>query len=226
MPLLGSAAMLLSFDVDVEAVAEHDRWHTQEHLPERLAITGFLRGTRWTAIDGRPRYMVLYEVENLDVLTSKPYLARLNDPTPWTARMMPHYRGMHRGLCTVAGSFGAGQGGVAALVRFTAEPQRAGELRRWLLQDALPGLARLPGLGSAHLLQGARAAAMTLEQRIRGADAAIDSALVITGYDSHAVAAAVRSLDAAGGLSDRGAIERAQAIYGNAYSVLAAEVDA
>jgi hypothetical protein len=45
--------MLLSFDVDVEAVAEHDRWHTQEHLPERLAITGFLRGTRWTAIEGR-----------------------------------------------------------------------------------------------------------------------------------------------------------------------------
>ncbi|HMN76756.1 MAG TPA: hypothetical protein PKC97_11870 [Burkholderiaceae bacterium] len=154
--------------------------------------------------------MVLYEVENLDVLTSKPYLARLNDPTPWTARMMPHYRGMHRGLCTVAGSFGAGQGGVAALVRFTAEPQRSGELRRWLLQDALPGLARLPGLGSAHLLQGARAAAMTIEQRIRGADAAIDLALVITGYDSHAVAAAVRSLDAAGpaGLRAQGAVHR------------------
>ena len=47
MPLLGSAAMLLAFDVEATAVDEHDRWHTQEHLPERLSIPGFLRGTRW-----------------------------------------------------------------------------------------------------------------------------------------------------------------------------------
>ena len=50
MPLLGSAAMLLAFDLDAGATAEHDDWHTHEHLPERLAIPGFLRGTlarRW-----------------------------------------------------------------------------------------------------------------------------------------------------------------------------------
>ena len=33
MPLLGSAAMLLSFDVEADAIEEHDRWHTHEHLP-------------------------------------------------------------------------------------------------------------------------------------------------------------------------------------------------
>ncbi len=46
MPLLGQAAMLLSFDIAAEAIAEHDDWHTHEHLPERLAIPGFLRGMR------------------------------------------------------------------------------------------------------------------------------------------------------------------------------------
>ena len=65
MPLLGRAAMLLGFDIAAEAVDEHDDWHTHEHLPERLAIPGFLRGTRWVAIDGAPRYAVLYEVESL-----------------------------------------------------------------------------------------------------------------------------------------------------------------
>jgi hypothetical protein len=44
MPLLGTAAMLLSFDVAEEAIAEHDEWHTHEHFPERLSIPGFLRG--------------------------------------------------------------------------------------------------------------------------------------------------------------------------------------
>lgn len=40
MPLPGPAAMLLSFDVVEEAIAEHDQWHTQERLPERLSIPG------------------------------------------------------------------------------------------------------------------------------------------------------------------------------------------
>ena len=38
--------MLLAFDIAADTIAEHDDWHTHEHLPERLAIPGFLRGTR------------------------------------------------------------------------------------------------------------------------------------------------------------------------------------
>jgi hypothetical protein len=190
MPLLGSAAMLLSFDIEAGAIEEHDRWHTHEHLPERLSIPGFLRGTRWIATGGGPRYMVLYEVESLDTLSSEPYLTRLNNPTPWTQKMMPHYRGMTRGLCNVAGSFGFGQGGSAALIRFNAEEN----VDRLLLDEALPAIPTTPGLGSAHLLRGAQAAAMTNEQRIRGADRGIDSALVVTGYDDGAVAECAKKL--------------------------------
>ncbi|MEO7339180.1 MAG: hypothetical protein ABIV63_21600 [Caldimonas sp.] len=174
MPLLGSAAMLLSFDVDAEAIEEHDRWHTHEHLPERLSIPGFCRGSRWVAVAGAPRYMVLYEVANLEVLASGAYLARLDDPTPWTRKLMPHYREMTRGLCSVSGSFGLGQGGVAALIRFAPEASKAASLQRWLLEELLPDVPRTAGLGSAHLLQGAQAAAMTNEQRIRGADRRLD----------------------------------------------------
>ena len=80
MPLLGSAAMLLSFDIEPGAIEEHDRWHTHEHLPERLSIPGFRRGTRWLAAGGGPRYMVVYEVESLATLSSPAYLARLEQP--------------------------------------------------------------------------------------------------------------------------------------------------
>ena len=142
MPLLGSAAMLLSFDVETEAIEEHDRWHTHEHLPERLSIPGFLRGTRWTATQGGPRYLVLYEVESAQTLASPAYLERLNNPTPWTTKMMPHYRGMNRGLCAVLGSFGFGQGGAAALIRFAPEEPRVAALHRWLLEEALPAIPR------------------------------------------------------------------------------------
>ena len=187
MPLLGSAAMLLSFDVEPAAIAEHDRWHTQEHLRERLSIPGFLRGTRWVATVGGPRYMVVYEVETLESLESEAYLARLDNPTPWTSKMMPHYRGMSRGLCTVLGSFGLGQGGAAALIRLAPGPDDQGDIHRWLVEEALPETSQMPGLGASHLLKGAQAASMTNEQRLRGGDRGVDSAVILTGYDERAV---------------------------------------
>jgi hypothetical protein len=197
MPLAGPAAMLLAFDVEASAIVEHDDWHTHEHLPERLSIPGFVRGTRWVATQGAPRYFVMYEVEALATLASPAYLERLNHPTPWTARMMPHYRGMVRGLCTVSGSFGAGLGHACLLLRLRPAPGAEAALRDWLLGTALPPLAAVPGIGSAHLFESALAPAMTAEQRIRGADAGFDWAVLVTGYRESALATLAHSgLDA------------------------------
>ena len=44
MSLLGKAAMLLTFDIEKAAIAEHYDWHTHEHLPERLSTPGFAEG--------------------------------------------------------------------------------------------------------------------------------------------------------------------------------------
>jgi hypothetical protein len=193
MPLLGKAAMLLSFDVVADAIAEHDEWHTHEHLPERLSIPGFVRGTRWVAVTGQPRYFVMYEVEQLATLTSAAYLERLNNPSPWTAKMMPSYRGMTRGFCSVSGSVGAGLGRVGLLIRFKPGAGAEHSLRAWLLDDALPRLPSRPGLGSAHVFEGALTPQMTTEQRIRGADAGVDWAVLVTGYDEDALGVLARA---------------------------------
>ena len=222
MPLLGPAALLLSFDVSTDAIREHDDWHTHEHLPERLSIPGFLRGTRWVAIGDGPRYMVLYEVQSLSTLTSDAYLDRLDNPTPWTSKIMPHYRGMNRGLCSVLGSFGFGSGHFSALIRFRATDR--GELHAWLLEEALPSMAARPGLGSAHLLDAATAAAMTSEQRLRGADGAVSSAVLITGYDRAAIEDVGRTSLAASAFSPRGAQDFSFATYRMDYSLAAAEL--
>lgn len=225
MSLLGKAAMLLSFDVVQEHVSEHDDWHTHEHLPERLGIPGFLRGTRWTVTGAGPRYMVLYEVKDLDVLTSAAYLERLNNPTPWTSKMMPHYRGMARGLCAVTGSFGPGTGHAAVLLRLRPGPTSAESLRRWLVDESLPRVAGRPGVGSAHLLEGARTPSMTREQRIRGADAGVDWALVVTGYREDALAATVQAELGRAQLESRGAGDVLEASYRVNYVLTHHEVD-
>lgn len=218
--------MLLSFDVAEEALSEHDHWHTHEHLPERLAIPGFLRGTRWVALRGAPRCCVLYEVAGLEVLNSVAYLQRLNHPSPWTARMMPHYRGMRRGFCAVRGSFGLGLGHLALLLRFKPAEGADDTLRRWLTQELLPALPRRPGIGSAHLLQGAATPAMTTEQRIRGADAGVDWALIIGGYErtvlDDAAALGLSPVE----LEARGAREVESALYRLDYTLGAYELGA
>jgi hypothetical protein len=210
MPLPGKAAMLLLFDIAQEAIAEHDEWHTHEHLPERLCIPGFVRGTRWRAVLGEPGYFVMYEVEELAVLTSKAYLERLNNPTPWTSKMMPFYRGMTRGLCAVKESFGVGLGGVGLLLRV-----KRGER---LLDDILPGLPSRPGIGGAHVFEGAATPPMTKEQRIRGADARLDGALLVTGYSQDALESLMQTELAGAQLES--------AIYRLEYALTAREVGA
>jgi len=186
--MLGRAAMLLFFDIAPEAIAEHDDWHTHEHLPERLSIPGFVRGTRWVALRaGQPRYFVIYEVSDVGILTSAPYLERLNNPSPWTQKMMPHYRGMTRGFCAVTGKAGLGLGNAALVARFKPEGDAS-----WL-GALLPALAQRPGLGGCYLFESAAAAPMTKEQSIRGRDAGVDRVLVVTGYEADAVAALERS---------------------------------
>jgi hypothetical protein len=223
MPLLGRAAMLLNFDIDEAAVAEHDDWHTHEHMPERLAVPGFLRGTRWVAVHGSPRYAVIYEVEHLEVLGSDAYLERLNQPTAWTAKMMPRYRGMSRSLCSVEGSWGRGVGHFALLIRFTLanESDSAPQAR---LTAQLPDLATRPGLASVHLLKASLAVAMTAEQRLRGADSRVDWALLATGYELAAVAALEVAELGAGALPAGGMSGITSALYQAGYSLSADEV--
>ncbi len=174
--MLGKAAIAMWWDVSPDVRAEWEEWHTCEHFPERLAIPGFLRGSRW--ISGTS-YFVLYEATELATITSGPYLERLNNPTPWSRKMMPHHRNMVRALCLVRASYGEGLPGAMATVRFSS------------------GHADLPGgkgITSAHLLEAQPMPGITEEQKIRGGDATADRILLVGGYDAAAIEQAAPQL--------------------------------
>jgi hypothetical protein len=221
-PARARGAMLLLFDVAADAVEEHDDWHTHEHMPERLAIPGFLRGTRWTRTTPGPRYCVLYEVAELAVLDSPAYRARLDHPTPRTAQMMPRYAGMRRSLCEVVAADGDGIGSACLLVSFAAAEGRAAELRQRLVADVVPGLAAGRGLASWRLLENSLQAEMTREQALRGRDGAVHSALWVTGYDDDAIAALAAGVLRQERLTGCGAESVEHAAFRLAYSLGAA----
>ena len=199
----GRAAIAMWWDVLPEMRPEWEDWHTHEHMPERLAIPGFLRGSRWIAASGEPSYFVMYETVRFATVTTGPYLERLNNPTPWSRKTMPYHRNMVRSLCRVRASFGGGLGQVMATIRFSP-PRRGGRaLLKRLATEALPELPGRRGLSAAHFLESAPAAAIpyTTEQQIRGGDAHADRVVLIGGYDLDAVRAAADGLAVPGALT-------------------------
>jgi hypothetical protein len=188
MVLLGSAAMLLWYDIIPEQIVEHDDWHTRQHFPERVGIPGFMRAQRWVSSAPGARYFVVYEVKDIDVLSSVPYLERLNNPTLWTSRIMPSFRGMVRGFCKLESSHGSVLGTTCVTLRYSAVLGEEDRLRRWLHKDLVPDLMLRKGFTSAFMLRSDRAPEMTAEQRIRGRDASVDLALLVTGYSPELMA--------------------------------------
>ncbi|MCU0921226.1 MAG: hypothetical protein MUF16_12960 [Burkholderiaceae bacterium] len=226
MALLGQAVLAMWWEVSPGSRAELEHWHAHEHFPERLALPGFNRASRWTAVDGGEGFFVMYELEDHTMLASAPYVARLNAPSPWSTRMMPLHRGMVRCQCKVLLSHGAVTARHALTIRLSPRQAEAQALLRGLGELAAE-VAQRPGLVGLHLLRHEPPVlAATTEQQIRGnADRAADWVIVACGYDL----AALRSLEAAelgeAALHALGAAPDAERrCYGLAYSATPPDV--
>ena len=191
MSLRGEGALAIWHDLEPEAEPDFIEWHNREHMPERLGVPGFLRGRRYRAVAGAPRWFVLYETKDLAVLTSAAYLARLNDPTPWTRRLVPSFRNTARAICTVAATTGVGAGGHMLTVRLDPRPGQQDDLRRWLTAEFLPAADAAPGIVGAHLGVADQAASTveTEEKRRRAEpDRVPGSVLLVEGSSRDSLA--------------------------------------
>src|SRR5437763_3415368 len=141
MSLAGQGVVAIWNGIAEEGRTEFYEWHNREHMPERVGIPGFRRGRRYGAKYGHPEFFTLYEADSAEVLVGQDYLNRLNNPTPWTARVPPtFFRDTSRGICRVKLSLGVGQGGCMLTLRFGAESGREMELEKFLRHTALPPL--------------------------------------------------------------------------------------
>ena len=185
MSLLGSACLAMWWDMAADMRPEFEHWHSHEHFPERLALPGFRRASRWTSATGGDGVFVMYELESWATLSSPAYLASLNAPSPWSTKMMPHHRHMVRSQCHVLESRGVAVARQALTLRLSPAGGRKAELQL-ALKALAADLVPLPGLAGMHLLQHqAPAIAETTEQRIRGgADQGADWVLVVCGYEA------------------------------------------
>jgi hypothetical protein len=206
MALLGKAALAMWWDMAADQRTDFEDWHTHEHFPERLAIPGFRRASRWRCANGGDGVFVMYELESHAVLSSPAYLASLNAPTPWSTRMMPHHRNMVRSQCRVLESRGGNIARHALTLRLSPAAGRDDVLQA-SVRTLVDALVSRPGLTGAHLLRHEKPPiAVTTEQKLRGeGDRFADWVLVVCGYDAAVLRALVQSELATEALAAMGA---------------------
>lgn len=121
-------ALLLNwFDIEPGRESAFDDWHNREHVIERMGVPGFMQGRRFEAA-GTPRapghaWLVAYDAADIGVFESAAYAARLDNPTPLTARVVPCLRSLTRTVYRVEARRG---GGTSAYVRTVRLPSAKG----------------------------------------------------------------------------------------------------
>ena len=223
MALLGKGVLAIWNGITPSSETEFLKWHVREHIPERVGIPGFLRGRRYVALEGRPKYFNFYETENADTLVSPAYRARLNAPTPWTQTVIKEFKDMSRTICDVVVSTGRGEGAWIEAIRIgaVAEPQAFSRA----MSGAVGAVADRDGIVGVHFLKGVEAPGNTptTESKLRGKpDARCDWILLVEAAELDLLQAAA-SVDVLRRHAPGVAIERGvyRLQYGLAHSEVA-----
>jgi hypothetical protein len=156
--------------------SEFEAWFQGEHLLERLAVPGFLFGRRHAAISGSAGYFNFYAVESSDVLTSKPYLERLDSPTPMTKLVMSEiFLNMNRTVCHRTLRLGAFRGAFAVTMRFNDAPDTG------MLKSLGETLITDPAVAACEIWSAAGLAGqpVSMEEKLRGGDKKIKACLMV-----------------------------------------------
>lgn len=151
---------------------EYEVWYTTEHFPERLALPGWVRGRRYAAASEGPGFFTYYEVGTPQDLVNPVYEERVNNPTPWTRKIMTHaFRNLSRTICEVEARSGRLRGAWAVTRQLGAG-------------DTAPdpeALVAEPGVVRAEVWRAADldAPAENAESRLRGGDTRIEGCVFV-----------------------------------------------
>jgi hypothetical protein len=156
--------------------SEYEAWYRGEHLPERLSIPGFRASWRYRAIEGEPEYFTFYVTATPEVLFSEAYVARVENPTELTRRIMSGtFTNATRALLTRAARWGMLRGAFAVSVRFDSKPDSS-------LESRLREVASRDDVLSTELWTVTRPdapAVLSAEQQLRGPDKSVTAAALV-----------------------------------------------
>jgi hypothetical protein len=132
---------------------EFNAWYDTEHLPERLAIPGFISARRWIdpqAPAGSGKYLATYELDSPQVLETPAYLAHVGEHfTPWTKRCLSRCVLFRRWACAQILPGDAPPDPAARALFFACGDVPAeyeAEFNRWYDTEHIALLSAVPGV--------------------------------------------------------------------------------
>jgi hypothetical protein len=81
--------LIVRIDVEPQMEEEFNRWYDQEHVPNLLKVPGVISAARGVNTGPGPKYIALYEHENIEVQHTAAYNEAVH--TEWTGRIAPHF---------------------------------------------------------------------------------------------------------------------------------------
>ena len=189
--------------LDPSGRKEWEKWHTIEHMPERVGIPGFLAGRRYMNEDKEGQCcFTLYEATNISIFKSEAYLERLNNPTPWTQEVAHAFRNFTRGACRRIATAGSKKnyGGAALTFRLLKnENFREDEQTIDNLQKTADKISQINivtniniGLSDPEVTK-----TETKERTLRKStnETSLDGVFVIEGYDPDLLQAEINTIE-------------------------------
>lgn len=138
--------LFVATNIGAEDEADFNQWYDHEHVEERVAIPGFLSGTRYQAVDAERKYLGLYETNSLETFTSADYHAAFTRQTGWSVTNLQKMVNPMRRVCAISHTHGKGTGQHLAVVTLKGAADPA------VLADWQQSASQTPGYISSRLL--------------------------------------------------------------------------
>jgi hypothetical protein len=155
---MAKGILIAAMDFSAAPEDEFHDWYDLEHIPERLAIAGFLNAQRWIAVDNPKVSLATYDLDEVGVLQSPPYQAIAGaNSSPWTKRTARFRKGLMRfeGTQLFPGDKTAPEAATAVLlVGMNVAPEHESEFNEWYNTEHIPALGSVPGTLSARRYRG------------------------------------------------------------------------
>ncbi|HUC11644.1 MAG TPA: hypothetical protein VL985_14635 [Stellaceae bacterium] len=155
---MAKGILIAAMDFSTAPEDEFHDWYDLEHIPERLAVPGFLNADRWIGIDNPKISVATYDLDNVDVLKSPAYLAVGGDNgSPWTKRTAKFRKSILRyeGEQVLPGDRNAPSNAAALmLIGMNIAAEHENEFNEWYNSEHLPALGSVPGVICARRYRG------------------------------------------------------------------------
>lgn len=145
----GTGLLVVWTDIATEFEAEFNRWYDSEHVPQLLGVPGFLSGRRYQAVEGKPKYIAVYELADEAVLKADAFRQVRENPTPWSRKIIPQFRNAQIGAFRQIFSHGerpAKDAEFVLTVRLNTPADHEAEFNAWYNEDHIPALVAVPGV--------------------------------------------------------------------------------